>query len=343
MQRSKKMTRKAADGQLADIEGLFEDAYSAYEERRRDREIENAAFYRGQHYIDSGIGGQSQLVEDEAMETQNLVRSIINAAVASRLRQMPQIAIASLRGDVKARARAKASEGLCQAFLHNGVIDWEEHERCASWAEQCGLGYVKWYWDPKAGRQLPREDPDAFWDEAEKASEPDAGFEEDVTETDPFGEPVEEQLAEGDIRTMFVPSSDGLPNPDARSWKEVRHFFHVRLMPVGQILDLWPKDMWGKDLTAGDLDTGANAYGGIQGQMREVQQDDEGIGTSTHEIDNELAQLVEFWELPTRKYKNGRFAVFSGSRLIWVGPNWLTPKRVPFVPFFGGNKVPSSL
>jgi hypothetical protein len=297
--RKKQMPKKAADHQMADIEGLFEDAYTAYEERRRDREYENAAFYRGQHYIDAGIGGQTQLMEDEAMETQNLVRSIINAAVASRLRQMPQIAIASLRGDVKARARAKASEGFCQAALHNGIIDWDEHERVSNWCETCGLGWIKVYWDPKAGRKIKR-DAEDFWDEADRASEPNDD-EVDVTEYDPFGEPVEEAQYEGDIRTMFVPSSDGLPNADARSWKEVRHFFHVRLMPVGQILDMWPKDMWGKELGSADFDTGANAYGGFQAQMRMVQQDDEGIGTSTHEMDNELAQLVVFWELPTRK------------------------------------------
>src|SRR5688572_19165935 len=112
---AKKLTQKQADQQLSDISGLFEDAYTAYEERRRDREIENLNFVRGAQYADAGIAGESQLQEDEAMETQSIVRSIVTAAVASRLRQTPQIAIASLRGDVKARARAKASEGLCQA------------------------------------------------------------------------------------------------------------------------------------------------------------------------------------------------------------------------------------
>lgn len=330
----KKMTPAKVDQQLADIMGLFEDAYSAYEERRRDRELENLDFVRGKQFVDAGTAGATQLEEDELPVVENIVRPIVEAAVASRLRQMPQIAIASLRGDIKARARAKASEGLCQAALHNGVIDWDEIERVANWAETCGLGYIKWFWDPKAGRQKSNPDPEAFWEEADDGEE---------SEMDPFGTEVKEQLAEGDVRIMFVPSSDGLPNADARSWREVRHFFHVRLMPVAEILDMFPEDQFGKKLTPGDLDTGANAYGGIQSQVRMVEQDDEGLGTASNELGNELAQLVEFWELPTQKYKNGRFAIFSGSRMIHVGPNWLEPRRLPFVPYFGSKKVPASL
>lgn len=335
---AKRLTRKQQDKQLDEIRQLFEDAYCAYEERRRDREMENAAFYRGYHYISRDDGVQTQMIEDEAVEVQNVVRSVVRASVATRLRQFPQISISSMRGDVKARARAKASEGLCQSALHNGMIDWEEIERTASWAAQCGLGFLKVIWDPRKGKQIPTEDPgQLFIDEAADAERDDV-----VMEKDPFGETVDHAQFEGDVTTMFVSSADGLPNPDARSWREVRHFFHVKLTPVSEILDMFPKDMNGEELTPGDLDTG-NTMGGVQAEQRYIQQDEAGLGVSSSAMDNELAQLVEFWELPSRKYKNGRFAIFSGERLIWVGPNWLEPRRLPFVPFFGDCKIPASL
>lgn len=336
MARKRKISEQAAARQFAEIENLFEDAAQAYSERRRDREFENAGMFRGYHYIDRGERTQTRLIEDEAIEVQNIIRPVVRAAVASRLRQFPQIAIANLRGDVAARARAQASEGLCQAALHNGVIDWEEIERCASWACQAGLGFIKTFWDPNAGRQIPQESD--FWED-------EVGNEEERNdfEFDEFGSEVKAQLAEGDVRTMFVPSTDGLPNPDARSWREVRHFFHVRLLPVSQILDMHSEDMWGKKLTPGDLDSGSNSHGDVATEFRRLEMDDEATGTTAYETGNSLAQLVEFWELPSQRHKNGRFAIFSGSRIIWIGPNWLEPKRIPFVPFFGDCKVPASL
>ena len=82
------MTPAKVDQQLADIMGLFEDAYTAYEERRRDKELENLDFVRGKQFLDTGISGtgisgQTQLAEDEVPVTENIVRSIVEAATAS--------------------------------------------------------------------------------------------------------------------------------------------------------------------------------------------------------------------------------------------------------------------
>ncbi len=344
-----KIKKKKAKSQFTHVLAMFEDAYTNYEEKHRARDYENASFYRGfQYEVEEPF---VEFYEDdfEAAEVQNITRQHVRAAVAETLRQLPNIQIAADNSDQGAQARARASESLCRSFIHNGTIDWDELHRCVSWSKQTGLSWLKVYWDPDAGQEIaPQEEYDLEGDEDDMVSEegsdsiPEESDDEaaETEELDEFGHSIETRYFEGDIATMFVPTTDGLPNPDARTPKEIRHFFHVRLRTVSELEDMFPEDMFG-DKMAG-WDTGHQHYS--QDEFNFLQDDGYYGDSEPVKADgNEMAQLVEFWEIPTKRYPNGRFALFTGKRLIYIGPNPLKPARVPFVPFLGDNLVAGSL
>lgn len=313
--------KKAAEEQFSEVSENHRDAQDAYMYRRQAKEFMHSSFVRGwQHSRVDPYGTEiDELDEDEAVETHNIIRPVHRAAIASSLRQLPSVEIAANSADPRAQVRAESVERACKAVSHNGVIDWEEVLRAVSWAHTAGLGWIKMVWNPDAGRKVRSVDGQPV---------------EPVGE-DPFGYPIFEQRYDGELETQFVPSCDALPNPDARCFREIRYISHVRLLPEDVLMDRFPEDYYGKEIKG--FDTGA--LHDAQQEFRWLQQE----GWSDRGARGELAELVEYWEMPTNKYPNGRYALFSGDVLIHIGPNWLEPKRIPFVPFYGANQNPGSL
>jgi hypothetical protein len=78
--------------------------------------------------------------------------------------------------------------------------------------------------------------------------------------------------------------------------------------------------------------------------MGTLEDDGYGLDTASYTSDgNTMAELVEFWELPSLAFPTGRFIAFSGSMILAMGPNPYFPARIPFVLFQGDNLVAGSL
>lgn len=324
--------------QLALINAKFKDATDSYKTRREEREFVNAMFYRG--YQVPGAFSDYDPAEDEIVRTHNIIRPIVRAATAATLRQMPNVAVPAARDDMTAMKRARNTELLCKSWTRSGVIDWMELHRAVSWSKQCGLGFLKVFWNPDGGRMVKIEesidpgmgkDPDQWW-EAEEASE---NYERDI-----MGERIMPYEPEGEIETCFVSSADAVVMPSARTWKEVKHLFHIKMRTVEELRDEFPTDFFGRDIEG--FDTGTIA--GAPSRMRTMQTGSGGAVLDGNTSDgNLLAAVTEFWELPCKRYPNGRFCVFSGGTMLYYGPNPYFPTRIPFVPFYGDNIVPGSL
>lgn len=334
----KKLKEDEVMAQMAMIDSKFQDAASAYRLRREEREFVNAMFYRGLQV--PGPLSDYDPAEDEVVRIHNIIRPIIRAATAATLRQMPNISCPAAKDDARSLKRAKNTELLCRSWTRSGVIDWMELHRTVSWSKQCGLGFLKVFWNPDGGRMVQVEealdptmgkDPDEWW-EAEEAAD---NYERDI-----MGDRIMPFEPEGEIETAFVSSADALVMPSARTWKEVKHLFHVKMRTVEELRDEYPKDFFGRDIE--NFDTG-NIVGAAS-RMRTMQTGDSGIAMDGSSSEGDvLAAITEFWEVPCKRYPNGRFAVFSGKTILYYGPNPYFPSRIPFVPFFGDNLVPGSL
>lgn len=346
MAQRKPFDKDAAQSMLREIESLKKDAWDAYL-LKKDEHLENLAFYLGyQHvvmggnFIDDGLG--------EALEQRNIIRPIIRAATATLLRQKINPEVPAVHGDQKARAMADSTEMLCKSFLNTGVFNYDEIRNCIDWSRIVGLGWVKVCWDVDGGR--PLENPTPRMEEPASMEEGGAeeGGEDDMEvaggpELNEFGEPIVEQYNEGEISVEFVPTTDLLIDPTVRSKKELKrpgaYVIHRRLLPVRVLEDKFPVDMFGEE-TEGKF----NASSNINSENMSGIEDEFMRGTVKAAHDgNVLGELCEFWENASRKYPNGRLCIFSGTVIIYLGPNLYTPARIPFVPLKGDNNIPGAL
>lgn len=329
MPASEAKLRKLGDKILAEVSRLYDDAEEVGR-RRTDRTLENAAFYRGFQY--RVVDGEAFTDEDDATgeqrEVQNIVRAFVRSAVAAKLKQVPNPEIASAHGDQRARARADATEKLAKAFSRNDTINNDELQRCLSWADQVGGGWMKCFWNRHAGKPV---------------SPPDDGFEAaaaavEKSDANDFGEDLPITVFEGEIQTEFVPTVDLLPDPAAKSPREIRYVFHQKLRPMSELRDKFPTDFFGEPSV---WDTGTKSY--AQNEYLAINEQDVGMDAAGIADSEQLARIVEFWEMPTNRWPRGRLVVFSGACIIWMGSNPYWPSRLPFVLFYGDNLVPGAL
>lgn len=327
------LSEDAATKILGEVTELYYDAVSAFRAKRLDRAIENAAMYRGWHEVvrDGSFNVSVTDPQGEANESLPLSRMLVKAAVAHKLRNVPNIEIPAAKNDPRSRARAEAAEKLSVTILRT-KLNQDELHRAASWAEQTGAAWVKSFWNKTAGRPLPS-DFDGLSEEELKAREEDDGF----------GGKYLSSIYEGDIDYEFVPTTDGFPDPSARSQREIHHFFHIKLLPIYKLNDLFPTDYFGNPTkerwSIGSYTQERRAFEalGDQGGVWES-------ASNTHSSSaNTLGELIEFWEMPTRDFPKGRFVAFSDTMILAMGPNPLFPVRIPFILIPGDNLIPGSL
>lgn len=329
----KPLSQDNAAKMLGEVTELFQDAVSAFRVKRLDRAIENGAMYRGWHEIvrDGSFNVSVTDPQGEANESLPISRMLVKAAVASTLRNMPNIEIAASKDDPRSRAKAEATERLARTLLRT-KLDQDELHRVVSWSKQTGAGWIKAFWDQGAGRAVPVP-YDGFTDAELKARESDDGF----------GGRSLPPVFEGDLAYEFIPTTDGYPDPSAKSRRELRHFFHVKMMPIYRLNDLFPKDYFGEPTerrwSIGPHTQERRAFEAL-GDQDELWESGSNIRTSQL---NTLAEIVEFWELPSRQFPFGRFVAFSDSMILAMGRNPLHPVRLPFILFQGDNLVPGSL
>ena len=316
---------------FGEVNELFEDAVTYFRNKRLDRAAENAALYRGWHTLVRDGSYPVSSVDPEGEEDQgiNISRMLVRAAVATTLKQMPSIEVPAAKDDQKSRAKADYTEKLAVSLLRT-KLDHDELHRAVSWSKQTGAAWMKVCWDQNAGRVLPQ-NYDGFTDK-----------EVDRWVDNGFGGKALPSIFEGDISSEFIPTTDGFPDPSAKTRREMQHFFHVKLLPLHKLRDRFPVDYFGEDtygrFGVGNVSLEQRAYMHLGDDMDALS------GGNKYTADaNTLAELVEFWELPSRRFPQGRFIAFSGTTLIAMSPNPYFPARLPFVLIQGDNLVPGSM
>lgn len=323
---------------LKEVQELYEDASNHLRTTRLNRIVRNAAFYRGLQYLMRG--GQESIEEGESAQVVNICRPIISKAVADTIRQIPEPRIGATKDDQQSRIQAKMAERFCRSITRTNIIDEDEIHRCVNWMKQTGAGWIKAYWDPKAGGIDDSVDYTGF-----EKIDPDTGEStHDMEQDDGFGNSVPRQVFKGDMQIEFVSTLDGLPDPAARSRRELQYFDHRKLRPVRELVRRFPKDMFGEE-TKGRWRIGHKTLEQVAGRAIAGEVEDPFWSSATHQREggNVLAELIEHWEPATDDYPFGRLVIFSDDMVLYMGPNIYLPTRLPFVLFNGDNMVPNAL
>ncbi len=324
---------------LGECEELYKDAYDCFREKA-NRILEAASFYRGKQYVLlQRRDGEERLVADprgEMAEVVNFCRPIVTASASKKLKQIPNPRIAAAKDDQEAEARARFTEKIGLAFAHNGTIDYDEAIRTVIWSTATGMAFMGVLWDPMGGRILASEESGM-----EGEDEPDPESPEDERLLDPFGFPISSLQYQGGIRTLFVPPTEGFPDPSIKSSQDMKrpgaYFVHEQQMTVRELANEYPVDYFGKP-------TG----------RRFMPPEDDGKHASAWRPDDELndyrftssegnvvCSKRSLWMMPNNKYKNGMLFVHSGATILYCGPHPYWPRRLPFVPFYGDNMNPT--
>lgn len=335
---AKELGEKRAVAMLGEIDELYDDAETKWRTKHGARTVENVAFYRGIQWltktsIDKNGRFKNEMGNQrgELTEVINFSQTMVNESVADALSQELALKIPSAKNDPRARGRANMTEKLGRSFTRSGVFDLEERFNVTLWSYITGGGWVKAGWDPFAGKHLRNVD-NGFGDE-EDMGDDNSSMQLNV----PFM---------GELYTEYVSSVDGLPAAAAKntSRQQMPHFFHRKHYTIRECEEMWPVDAFGKK-TKGRWDDGTHSS--EQAFVRSVSDE---LATSMESAQgfmglqqNRLAMVREFWELPSRRYPNGRLVISSGPMILYAGENPLTPARIPFVLYRGPNRIPDGL
>lgn len=327
------ISRPAAEMMLGEVQNKVEDARGAAYGRLAQWML-NAAFYRGHQWgTTTELGHLPQFEFDDpiqARERLNYTRAFVRTGVANMLSHIPNPEVVSNSSDQQGVARAEASHRLVRSFVIGGQLDYAELMKCEIAAQIFGGCWWKSYWDVTKGKDRQRQ---YRWHLG-----PDGKPQPDM---DPFGQQRFDTQRAGDIRGEAVDVIDALPNPDATRPSEVRYVVHRKRVARGVLDDTFPVDAFGHR-THGRWSVW-NV--GIEGGERDFIQRSQSAEYSSYwphsqADDNELCELVEYWEKPTNRYPGGRLLVFSGDTILAIGP---LPFDFPWRLRMGQNMMHSEL
>lgn len=291
-------------GTLAEVQSMYLDALEGL--RGRDKvATENMAFYRGLHWGVAAPGGWIEPeATDEEHEVLNYVRPTVRSAVASMLRNLPQPEAIPMNSDQSSAARALAVQRLARSMLVNETIPFETLVRGETEVAVKGACWYKVFFDPNHGR-------------------------------------IVNGAFEGGVKVEFRDIIDVLVDPHATSEGEVRHIFDRKMVALSTLADRFPVDIYGvptegrwlqghTDETRNDRDAIEKAPSNIYGAFTR----------SARAKANELIEIVEYWEKPTRSRPEGRLFVYAGE--VILADSGL-PYEWPWVQRNGQNIVPNAI
>lgn len=280
---------KTIDGMewMREARHYFDDAVAAAQQREW-KNVEQMAFYRGfQWGIATPIGWyQDAFDADEQREVLNMVRPTVRTSVADRLRNMPEPDCIPSGDETAAYMRARAARRLVRSFPRNGVFSFDTRHRCETAVDVNGAAWYKVIWNPSKGR-------------------------------------IKNGQAEGEVEVRFCSITSAVCDPTATCEAEIGYVCERKRVPVRVLDDLFPYDFHGESTkgrwSQAHEDDGLGGQDHLENDGRNSELYNYATG-SGRAPGNALAELVEFWERPTRAHPLGRLVVFVNDVLIAAGP-----------------------
>jgi hypothetical protein len=179
---------------------------------------------------------------------------------------------------------AKVADKLLKYVWLKEKLDKRKAIELYGWMLACGSAFLVPWWDHDAGE--PLEIPEA------------------VESSDLLAEPEKAVQRLGDIRVDVVPPFEVYPDPQARSWDEMRYVFHVKALPVDVLRDMFP-----------EYREKIQAEGGLEavwGWYNDPLFTAPSITQPYIRPLKDSARLIEYYERPSRRFPKGRHAIAVG-------------------------------
>jgi len=253
------------------------------------------AFIEGNQYLD--INPAVQTLEEvpklfwwQEREVFNQIGAITETRIAKLSRMRPIL---------KTRPGTDAQEDIRSAKVGSQLLKNIYNDQgirnlmgeVYAWMEATGSCLFKHIWNPNKGEIIGKA----------------------VITNDETGETTEEELREGDLDVIVVPSQEIYPDSNYRQDVEnCRSIIHAKAYHVDEIEETWGVKVEPEDTTAMQLQTSMVGVGGLGYGMG-------GFRYSTTRL-KDHAVVKEYWERPTRKFPEGRLIIVAGGKLLYFGP-----------------------
>lgn len=260
------------------------------ERRRRERlafELQwqlNMNFLAGNQYCDISLDTSSieeipKLYWYQEREVYNQLAPILETRLAKLGRVDPSLKTRSATSEQSDISTSK----ICTAFLKGNYrrLDMPQIIKSATvWNEYLGTVFYKNIWDPKSGQLI--------------------GYDENSA------------VYMGDLKSIVVPAlemyPDSIYNPGI---KECRSIIHAKAFSVDEISLNWGVDLPGREVEVFNITQSNLGTGGL-GYLSNVQRI-----MPTKRSKCEL--VIEYYEVPSVKYPNGRLIIVAGDTLLYYG------------------------
>lgn len=295
------------------LAGFVQSEFRRRQQERHPFELQwrlNIAFMEGNQYTD--INPERMALQEipklcwwQEREVVNILAPTIETRVSRLSRMRPILKCRPGTGEQADLHGAKVGTNLLKTtYVDEGVqnLTTELH----AWIEMCGNGFLKHVWDPSKGRIVGKV----------------LDYDEET------GDTHEEEVREGDLDIVVVPPQEIYPDCSYRqNIENCRSIIHARAYHVDDIKEIWGVEVPSEDTAVMQLQRTMIGVGGL------------GYGVGGFYFNSiklkDYALVKEYWELPTRRYPEGRLLVVAGGKMLHRGllPYMVAQDAKPGLPF----------
>lgn len=306
---------KDKDGNPLFVRDILNHVNDFHMEKRLERAYQelqwrlNMNFRDGYQYTE--INTVSMRIEESTRFSSSQEMEVIN--MIAPVMETRQSKLKKLNLSPKTRPASNDSEDISRAKVSNKVLEGVTQDKSLSrlqnvanaWAETTGTAFWCHSWNPNKGRIV--------------------GI---IKETGPDGEEIETPVYEGDydveVASPFEFFPDSLWNNDV---DQCRAILRVRAVGSDDIMMLYGKSVDGKEVSVFSLSGASYNNGGA------FQKNGSAI-LSTRKKKNSV-QLMEYWEMPSYLYPEGRLIICTDDALFHAGdlPYKIGPNNTKALPF----------
>lgn len=211
-------------------------------------------------------------------EVYNHIATVIESRLSKLAYTRPTVTVVPATTLEQDIRTAKISKNILTSVFDKLKIS-EKVSNCTVWSEICGSSFYKVVWDNKSGNIV--------------------GYDKENN-----------AIYEGEVKVVVCPPYEIFPdNNNAERIEDLRSLIHAKVYDVEEIKNIWGIDVEPQELNVFSLST-ANTVGGL-GYSANISKV---IGQKV----NNHALVIERYEMPSKKFPNGRVVIIAGDQLVAV-------------------------
>lgn len=288
--------------EMVDADSLVQHVQNEFKRRESERlpyELQwrlNIAFIEGNQYLD--INPVAQTLEEipkyywwQEREVFNHIAPNIETRIARLTKMRPILKARPGSNERDDLRRTKITSQLLKTIYYDQKVQ-DKIADIIPWLEAVGTVLVKNFWDPNAGPFL----------EIDEINENGRG---------------KRIIREGDLGILICPAPEIYPDSSLhQEIEDCKSIIHAKIYHIDDIKEIWGVEVAPETSAVLRLAQSITGQGGM------------GINSGyqyTTQYVSDCALVKEYWEVPTKKWPQGRLIIIANGKLLHFGPN---PYRV---------------